>query len=264
MTVSVLIPNRNSFEAVQLCIESVRHYTRHPHKIVVLDDTSQNDVDLAYLRDCQRKGWLELIENTGPALTHGGALNVLLNEVCDTRYAFVLDCDVQILGPLWLAEMMALIEGHADILGMCDFRHKMINQECYIAGFYKMWFGLLNMHAYRDGMQVDWRYAQTTLEAEPFKSMFMCLDGVVKPKGFNYNLVKMDPGSKLWVKVRYDNPRGYRVLHVPRAIAARYRHFGHISMISIPDPSHSDQVRINRETRFTKIREELRKLRCQN
>lgn len=260
--VSILIPNLNSFEAVQLAVESIAFYTRHSnYDFIVYDDCSTNDMDVSYLREAKRRGWItELIEGK-KHIGHGAALNILLNEVCDSDLAMVVDCDVQIKGVGWLRDMTSLVT-QDDILGVCNFRHEMLIRECYCAGFYRMWFGLLNMHAYRDGMQVDWRYAEATREHEPFKSMFMCLDGIPRPKGFNENLVKMDPGSKLWVKVRYENPKGYRMIHIPGPVLAKFHHYGHISMISIPDPRHSDQVRINRETRFKKIREELGKLRC--
>ena len=89
---SVLISNHNNFEMIELCIESVRKFTDYPHKIIVYDDASAyvqdgkklpNEHDLNYLRACRDKGWITLIEGE-KQIHHGGALNVLLTEACDT------------------------------------------------------------------------------------------------------------------------------------------------------------------------------------
>ena len=262
-TCSILIPSMNAFEAVQLAVESIHKFTRYPGlQIIVYDDASENDVDLPYLREARDKGLITQLIEGRQHVSHGGALNILLNQVCETDLAVVMDCDVQIKTTSWIEPLIGMIN-KPDILGVCDFRHEAIRFGCYTAGFYKMWFGLLNMAAYRDGMQVDWRYGEATREAYPFNQMFTCLDGIVKPPGFNENLVKMDPGSKLWVKIRYDNPKRYRMLFLPKWMNGKFHHYGHISMSSIPQPQHSDQVRINREVRFAQIKEELRRLRCQ-
>jgi len=260
---SILISNYNSFEAIQLCIESVRKYTQYPHKIIVFDDASINTVDLEYLREAKEEGFIHKLIEGKKQLTHGGSLNVLINENCDTEYAAVLDCDTQIRGHGWLTDLMNLASKDPMVLAICDFKHEGITNDGYRTGIYLFWFGLLNMTAYRDGMQVDWMLSKEDRNQEPYKSLFSFLSGIPKPAGFNENLAINDPGSKLWVKVRYDNPKGYKVISVPPGVFAKYRHFGHISMISIPDPRHSAQVRINRETRFAQIKTELARLRCQ-
>lgn len=259
---SILISNYNSFEAIQLCLESVRKHTHYPHKIIVCNDLCVNGVDDGYLRECRDRGWIELYE-AEKQLTHGGCLNVLVNELCDTDYAAILDCDVQIRGDGWLKELVAEAEKDPMTLAVVDYKHEGVNPFGYRTGFYTFWFGLLNMRAYRDGMQVDWMLERADRRREPYRTLFSFLDGIPKAPTFDENLVLNDPGSKLWLKVMFDNPKGYKVVYVPPEIRAKYRHFGHISMISIPHPSHSEQVRINREERFGAIREELRRLRCQ-
>lgn len=259
---SILISNYNSFEAIQLCLESVRKYTRYPHKIIVYNDKCINGVDDIYLRECRDKGWLELYESERQ-LTHGGCLNVLINELCNSDYAAVLDCDIQIKGYGWLTDLVNLASRDSKILGICNFKHEGIQANGYRTGFYTFWFGFLNMVAYRDGMQVDWMLSKENRNKEPYRSLFDFLSGIPKPETFDENVVFNDPGSQLWVKVRYDNLKGYEVINVPPEIFSKYRHFGHISMISIPHPSHSAQVKFNRESRFAQIKTELARLRCQ-
>ena len=263
---SILITNYNSFEAIQLCIESVRKYTKRPHRVIVFNDICLNGIDDVYLRDCRDKGWIELHENgTDPAnqLTHGGALNKLINEICDTDYAAILDCDTQIKADGWLDDLIECAEADPKILGVADMRHERISvYGYYVPGFYQMWFSLLNMAAYRDGMQVDWMHEITTRDHEPYINMFRCLDAIPRPENFDDNCVDIDPGSKLWIKIKYDNPKGYRVDYVPEKARQKFVHYGHISMISIPNPTHSAETHLNRITRMGRIRKELERLRC--
>lgn len=263
-TCSILISNYNSFEAIQLCIESVRKYTKYPHKIVVYNDICINGVDDVYLRECRDKGWIELHENLSETnLSHGGVLNKLINELCDTDLAAIIDCDVQIKGEGWFEDLIE-IASDPEILAVCDMRHERISPYgYYVPGFYQLWFSLLNMEAYRDGMQVDWMHETEIKEKEPYRNMFRCLDGIARPANFDDNMVDIDPGSKLWVKVNYDNPKGYRVLWLPEKVRSKFYHYGHISMISIPNETHSEDVRQKRITRMGMIREELQRLRCQ-
>jgi hypothetical protein len=259
---SILISNYNSFEAIQLCVESIRKYTKYPHKIVVLNDHCINKVDDIYLRDCQKKGWIELYESS-EQLTHGGVLNKLMNEICDTELAALLDCDVQIKATGWLDDLIECVVD-PKVLAVCEIAGVRISSYgYYVPGFYRLCFSLLNMEAYRDGMQVDWRHEWETREKEPYKNMFRCLDDIPRPRNFNDNSVDVDPGSKLWVKVNYDNPKGYGVVSLPEKVNSKYYHYGHISMISIPNPTHSKSVAQVRTERMGKIGEELRRLRCQ-
>lgn len=261
-TCSILISNHNSFEAIQLCVESVKKYTQHPHKIIVFDDASINEIDLEYLREAKRKGMIhELIEGK-KQITHGGALNILINEICDTDYAAILDCDIQIKNYNWLQDLIDLASRDPKILAICDFKREGIGAFAYRTGFYTFWFGLLNMTAYKDDMQVDWLLRKADRNKEPYKSIFNEWSDKPKPKNFNEDVVHNDPGCHLWLKITYNNPKGYKHVCVPDYIFAKYHHFGHISLISIPNPTHSDQVRINRETRFAQIKSELARLRC--
>jgi hypothetical protein len=267
---SILISNFNSFESIQLVVESVRKYTTYPHKIVVFNDGCTNGFDDLYLRECRDKGWLELHESSlsevplGEGLTHGGVLNHLINDICDTDLAAILDCDTQVKAAGWLEDMIECVEADPQILAVADMGEpRLSSYGYYVPGFYRLWFGLLNMEAYRDGMQVDWMHERTTRDHEPYKNMFHCLDGVSRPARFNDNLVDVDPGSKLWVKIHYDNPKGYKTVPLPDSVKNKFWHYGHISMISIPHPTFSESAKETRTLRMATIHEELNKLRGQ-
>lgn len=264
MSYSILVSNYNSGPAIELCIESIRKYTkdRPPDRLIIANDLSRHGTDEAYLRACRDKGWIELYENeTGKLMTHGGCLNRLLNEVCDTDHAAVLDCDIQILAPGWAEQGLAMLAD--DVLGICDYRHEAISDQGWCTGFYRAWFMFLNMKTYRDEMQVDWRFSYEDATKWPYNQMFGYLSAVPKSPRFNPALACNDPGSQLWVKIRYYNPKGYRMLDVPHLLFAKYRHFGHTCVLQdIPDEQMDEATRRSRNLKIAMIEEELHKLRC--
>jgi len=277
-SVSILIPNRDTYEMLQLCIESVRKYTRYPHRIIVCDDNSQGGVDLEYLREGRDKGWLELYEND-KQLYHGGMLNRLVNEICDTELAFLMDSDVQILKPGWLQDFITLISEGDDIIAVWNTLLKYFTPHCYRVPVYHVWFGLLNMTAYRDGMQVDWASKQTDRRDEPFKTIFAPYypprEAGISWDSWDENFVAIDPGGNPWVKFNYDNPRGYRVIPMPSSLGKKYHHYDHISCLvnSVPHEllalannpeqpaDRKEEITRKKNFKFLRIKDELNKLR---
>jgi len=152
-TCSILISNYNSFETIQLCIESIRKYTDYPHKIVVYDDCSTNEMDVAYLNEARKNEWIQPIFGS-KRLNHGGAINTLLNY-CDTDLAMILDNDIQILKAGWLEEMVNLVGSKE--LCFCGIEHNYPSGRPSLPDWMQTWFIMINMRAYRDGMEVDWR-----------------------------------------------------------------------------------------------------------
>lgn len=279
-TCSILIPNYNSFEAVQLCIESIKKHTHYPHKVIVYNDRCINKVDSEYLHECLEKGRIHELYEGDVQQTHGGSLNILINEKCQTDYAAIIDCDIVIREDGWLDDLISEAERHPKILAVVDYKDKgYAFAGGYRTGIYLFWFGLLNMNAYRDGMQVNWKLSVEDRTKEPYLSEFRELYPpeeneyfkMILSRGYwqSKNLedwprdkVVNDPGSQLYIKVMYDNPKGYRVVPLPNQVRQKFYHFEHISMISIPNERHDETVRKARETRFAMIKTELNRLRA--
>jgi len=263
--VSILIPNKESYLALELCIESIRHFTRYPnYKIIVCDDYSTNKVDLEYLRKVRDKGWLDLYENP-KHLSHGGTLNRLLNEICDTDLAMVVDCDIQIMRPGWLEDMVKAISVHDNIIAVVDVMYKYLTPKYYRVPTFNWWFGIMNMKAYRDNMQVDWKNKRVDRRDEPFKTIFADHHPPTSPnidkEHWDENRVEIDPGGKSWLKINYHNPKGYKVIPLPVFMKYKYRHFFHITCISFSDFDDSPRVLAERNAKFVLIKNELAKLR---
>lgn len=251
--VEILISNRNSFEAIQLCIESIRHHTKYPdYQIIIYDDCSDNGIDLQYLREKQEKGWLRLIEGK-EWKDHGGALNILVNETCQTDLAMIMDCDIQILKSGWLIEMVDLISAEKKAIGICNcFGTRRRGAEVYVGPFCEFWFGLLNMVAYRDGMEVDWR---PTIICDKEKMRKYA-------EGLDVNILDyfvLEVGSKLYVKTLYDNPKGYHFISpIPKNINNAYRHYRQVASLS---KLERIDIRQYMAIQFKIIKEELKTLR---
>ncbi len=223
--VEILVTNRNSREAIQLCVESVRAYT-HPgdYALIVYDDCSDNDLDLPYLREAQGKGWLRLIEGRARAL-HGGALNVLLNEISVADYAVLLDCDIEIKRSGWLDDLLALIADDPLAIGVVNcLPAKIRGPGTWVAPFGEWWFGALNMRAYRDGMAVDWRPVILNDKGTITKVV------PVELRQHEIQEYIFDVGCKLFHKVRTDNPKDYHfVSPLPEEIRSTFRHYLQVS-----------------------------------
>lgn len=286
-SVAICISNWNNFEAVQLCVESVRKFTDHDnHRIIVYDDDSRylqdgerrpNEIDLGYLRSCQDKGWIELIEGE-QQLGHGGALNVLLNERCrdEFDYAVPLDGDVQILRTGWLQALLAACQKDANILGVCDLHDKGYFPRGFRPGSYLYCIGLIDMAKYREMGRVDWSYDQADRRAEPYLSYFADLyppesNPVFKlyqaqPNGgyeaFDRDAVILDPGCTIFFKVLWENPAGYRIVPWPPGFRQYWHHHVHAS--AWMDPNNETQggtAKKMRDARRSAILPELKRLR---
>ena len=286
-SVAICIPNRNAFEMIELCIESILYYTKYPnYKIIVFDDFSYLPSvnkeprlpasDISYLRKCRDEGLLELHENSGPPLTHGGSLNRLLHEYAkDYDYVAILDNDIQIKGYNWLADLVNIAESNPKTLAVVDSKIGGFARWAYRTPIHLWWFGLLNMQAYQDGMKVDWKLCKTDRREWPYSKEFedfyppenckwtWYFESAehIRKEDFDVNVVCNDPGAKLCMKVKYENPKGYRVLPIPPSLFQKYHHFGHLSMISVPSPFHEPAVGKAREERYERVREELGKMR---
>jgi len=281
-TCSILISNYNSFEAIQLAIESIRKHTHYPdYRVIVYNDYCINGIDSDYLKGCLEKGWIHELYEGDIQQTHGGSLNILINEKCKTDYAAIIDCDIVIREDGWLEDLINGAERATNTLAVVDYKDKGYAFDgSFRTGMYLFWFGLLNMVAYHDGMEIDWRLSVSDRREEPYLSEFASLYPPEKNAywleqfrrgSWPYSRIEdcprdnvvHDPGAKLYLKAKYENPKGYRVVPLPACVRRKYYHFEHISMLAIPHPSHDETVRAARETRFAMIRQELDGLRTQ-
>jgi len=254
--VDILIANYNGREALELCIESIAAYTPEPHRVVVHDDGSTNPGDMEYLSRARERGWVHELIDGGPqqplpppsgprhpslaAIRHGMSLNALIGGVDpETDHVVLMDNDVYVRQRGWLTSLLASGKTSSDVLGVFDSRTRGFWPRGYHPASYSEWFGLLNMRAYRDGMGIDWAKGAADRKEEPYLSYFSdiyppesnatfraSLAGGWSRKEFDEDLVILDPGATLWIKVMFENPKSYRVI-LPLAMQrGLYHHWG--------------------------------------
>jgi len=139
--ISILVPNRFTWDAVILTIESILKRTDNPDFRIIVADNSQaearfdcepherrtidgdNGNRLAYLRRMALEGKITLIENqsqTRHTYGHGDNIRVLLNA-CNTPLALLFISTAEILRPDWLTALASKIIVPRD-LGVARFR----------------------------------------------------------------------------------------------------------------------------------------------
>lgn len=274
MTVEILIPNFNGREALELCVESIAAYTPESHRVIVYDDASDFQEN-EYLWKAERKGHVNAVISCAVHKGHGYALNALIAEVGpDVRYAVILDNDVQVLRSGWLSDLLIRAKDPR-VLIACDSKDTFgYCSRGYRPGMFLLWFGVLNMQAYRDGMAVDWARAEANRGEEPWLSACASLYPPEQNETFRHLLktqweysvdfdrdkIIFDPGATLWAKMRYENPKGYLHQHLTPSIRQSFRHWGHAQSWLEPEQEGTDK---GREMR-AEIRAELERLRCRN
>jgi len=254
-TCSILVSNYNSFEAIQLCIESVAKYTKYIYEIIIYDDASTNNVDLEYLRRQRNIGYLELIEGK-KRLNHGGALNQLLKR-CDTDLAMILDNDIQILTPGWLEDIVSLTTSKTLIIAGMEYGLGAASAKLCYPDWFQTWFMMINMDAYRDGMEIDWARAFIDKSVEPFRSLVKHCDKFDK-----FERIHLPVGARLHNKILNENPEGYGfVTPIPSYITNKFHHFAHVSCIATRAECDTEDFTQARERKMEAIKCQLKILR---
>ncbi len=232
-SVSICITNFQSGDAVALCIESVRRFTKYPHEIVVYDDASDTRYynDIEYLRAVRDKGWIRLIEGE-QRVNHGPALARML-DTCQTDLAMVMDCDIQIVRDGWLEAMVETQEraGAALVVDLEAFPDNPVTL--------KSWFFMLDLKQY-PAVKAEWDYS-----TRPDFVSFDATPNAMYPTGYH-----------VWANC---DKQGRPVVPLPDAARRAYIHPTHISVLSFPQSGPNWDAR---QKRYAVIQSELRKLRA--
>lgn len=103
---TIAIINYKTPKCIQLCLRSIRRFTRYPYEVIVVDNNS-HDESLAYLK---RLRWIALIERRPAAGESGGqghtaGLDLAL-EHCDTEFFVSMHSDTFVRKDNWLTELI--------------------------------------------------------------------------------------------------------------------------------------------------------------
>lgn len=227
--VSVLIPTRRAFEAIELTIESILARTWYDNFRIIVCDNSHGKGEgnrLEYLKEHERNGTIRLIENemeTGMwaqkpngmstnKYGHGENLKILL-KACETEYAMLLSSGVEILKTDWLDTLLAMLKTDKD-LGTARFRPARNNFDTsWVAPVWWPNAMLLNMGLYnRIIHDEDWDLARVPYKDYKYKHLFDAQPIPINPDPEGLT-VFLDTGYFLWERLEYDNPGGYRMVN---------------------------------------------------
>ena len=231
--VSILIPNRFSWDGVCLTIESIRKRTVSTNYDIIICDNSMAPNERAcepprnlpdgaddgsrldYLREQARLGNIRLIENIGQARKygHGENVRIMLDQV-ETQFAMLFNSTSEILRADWLDILISMIRDPDHDLGVARFRAGGAREYDYITPSYWPNMMLLNMPLYRKFYpENNWDLEQIGLE--DFHRPELFTGQIPRTPDRTPPLVFADTGWRLWEKLEYDNPVGLTIIQLP-------------------------------------------------
>jgi GT2 family glycosyltransferase len=105
--VSIVVPTRNALPLLRGCLETLFERTRYaPYDVVVVDNGSDDPEALAYLAGLAQAGRVSVVRDDGPfnfaALCNRGV------AASTGEYVLLLNNDMEVIDPGWLAEMVSV------------------------------------------------------------------------------------------------------------------------------------------------------------
>jgi glycosyltransferase involved in cell wall biosynthesis len=113
---TICVVNYKTPQLIKLCLRSIRKFTHTPHKVIVVDNDSQ-DESLEYLRTVK---WIELVERGFGdekilgSDAEGSGLDIGLNR-CDSEFYVTMHSDTIIKKDNWLSELLVYFKNNREI-----------------------------------------------------------------------------------------------------------------------------------------------------
>lgn len=111
MRCDIVIPVYDQLEYTKECVDSILKYTRFPHRVIIVDDSSKKET-ADYLDSLAAAGKVILLRNSSN-LGWVGTVNKGLKST-DAEYVCVMNNDTRVY-PGWLDEMVRIAESDAQI-----------------------------------------------------------------------------------------------------------------------------------------------------
>lgn len=217
--VSIVVPNRWTWDAVCLTVESVLALTDYANYEIVVCDNSEGTGEanrIEYLKDMQEQGKIRLLENpmglTMPKgrYGHGENIKYALKHV-DSDLVMLLSSGCEPKHSLWLKQLVAQIEW-GSVIGVAKLMEARnhFNNAWMPYRYIPNWM-LLNMRIYRDfGRDNDFDLQWTRLDEFDRPEMFRGLEPLAHPDPEPEH-VFLDTGYRLWERLEYFNPRRFKM-----------------------------------------------------
>ncbi len=106
--VSLVIPTRDRFALLKICVEGLLHKTDYPNmEILIIDNESQETETLAYLQALNGNPRVKILEVPGPF--NFSALNNLAVAAASGEIIGFINNDIEVIEPAWLTEMVGQV-----------------------------------------------------------------------------------------------------------------------------------------------------------
>lgn len=282
-SVSVLIGNRTTWDAIILTISSILKRTKYPRYEIIVSDNSMapnnrvreyhpetpemedDGTRLEYLKEQAEKGNIKLIENTDQEDKYGHGENIKkLLKNCKTDYALLFVSTAEILEGDWIQYLVWLIEADpGKNLGVALEKPASNHfDQQWLAPVYWPNVMLLNMELYRDfgNIDTDWDLDRDFWPSFPHKELFDGLKPLAEPD-HDPARIFCDTGYKLWERVNYQNPKGLKMAPLHHFFWNPWRKTNKISLfLGMDRNSHRPQIEFMQK-RFREIKTRLEWLR---
>ncbi|HXA00627.1 MAG TPA: glycosyltransferase [Cytophagaceae bacterium] len=110
-TVSIIIATKNNLSFLKRCIDSIKSTTYKNYQITIIDNESDEEETIQYLRNSPHK--VIKISNEGKKFNFA-SINNQAAETVESEYILFLNNDTEVISPQWLSQMV----GYAQISGV--------------------------------------------------------------------------------------------------------------------------------------------------
>ena len=214
--VSILISSYCGGLATQLCIESIFKKTDYPDfNIMVCDSSPADSEDRKYLKGLWEQKEIRLLESPRQLL-HGEAIWYLIAG-CETKWAVIMDCDMEIYEEDWLKYLFGFIKNDKDI-GVAYYQpENVVPDRFWRTPRYLPFCMLINIDKYHEiAEDGDWlERFNIPWEDYPYKHLFQKWKGGHPYLKIPDNRVFGDTASRFAEKMEFEKPLGYKIQHLP-------------------------------------------------
>jgi len=104
--VSIIIPTKNAFSLIKMCIDSVRKFTNYPnYEIVIVNNASDDTNLLEYFKKEQAENGIKVINYEKPF--NYSEMNNMAIDLVHSDWVVLMNNDVEIISERWLEQLVA-------------------------------------------------------------------------------------------------------------------------------------------------------------
>jgi glycosyltransferase involved in cell wall biosynthesis len=134
--VTIIIPTKNSFEILKLCIESLKRTTYLNYNVLIIDNESDDPDTLRLMEQCGHR----VIRIANPSgVFNYSYINNCAVKACDSDYVLFLNNDTEVNNPCWLSQMVgyARIQGVGAVGARLLYPDSRVQHAGIVHGYYK-------------------------------------------------------------------------------------------------------------------------------